>query len=140
MEGVGIVRKVINNKIVVEFVRQSACGESCATCNAKCAESEVEFLEFNNNISAKQGDLVRIKNNEKSILSYKFLVYGLPLLLFMVSTSFAYFIFNKYSINSKDLMSLIVGIISLVISFIIIKSVDSKYKKNNNTAILLEKL
>lgn len=140
MEGVGIVRKVDNNKIIVEFVRQSACGESCATCSAKCAESEVEFLEFNNNISAKQGDLVKIKNNTKNILSYKFLVYGLPLILFMTSTSAAYFILNKYSINNTDLISLIVGIISLVIAFIIIKSIDNKYKKSTDAAILLEKL
>jgi len=140
LEGVGIVRKVDSNKIIVEFIRQSACGESCATCSAKCAESEVEMLEFNNNINAKKGDYVKIKNSEKSILSYKFLVYGLPLIFFMTSTCLAYFIFNKLSLNSKEIFALFSGIISLAIAYVVIKSIDKKFKENNKASILLEKL
>ena len=58
MESIGIVRAKNNNKIFVEFTRESACGESCATCSAKCAESKTELFEFPNTISANIGDLV----------------------------------------------------------------------------------
>lgn len=140
MESIGIVKAKNNNKIFVEFTRESACGESCESCNAKCAESEQELFEFNNNISAEVGDIVKIKTNDKSVLSYKFLVYGLPLLLFMSSISISYYIFNRVGLINKDLMSLIVGILSFVISFIILRKVDSRFGQISGSSILLEKM
>lgn len=140
MESIGIVKAKNNNKIFVEFTRESACGESCESCNAKCAESEQELFEFNNNISAEVGDIVKIKTNDKSVLSYKFLVYGLPLLLFMSSISISYYIFNRIGLINKDLMSLMVGILSFVISFIILRKVDNRFGHINGSSILLEKM
>ena len=140
MESIGIVKAKNNNKIFVEFTRESACGESCESCNAKCAESEQELFEFNNTISAEVGDIVKIKTNDRSVLSYKFLVYGLPLLLFMSSISISYYIFNRVGLINKDLMSLIVGILSFVISFIILRKVDSRFGQISGSSILLEKM
>lgn len=140
MESIGIVKAKNNNKIFVEFTRESACGESCESCSAKCAESEQELFEFNNNISAEVGDVVKIKTNDKSVLSYKFLVYGLPLLLFMSSISISYYIFNRIGLINKDLMSLMVGILSFVISFIILRKVDNRFGHINGSSILLEKM
>lgn len=140
MESIGIVKAKNNNKIFVEFTRESACGESCESCNAKCAESEQELFEFNNTISAEVGDIVKIKTNDRSVLSYKFLVYGLPLLIFMSSISISYYIFNRVGLINKDLMSLIVGILSFVISFIILRKVDSRFGQISGSSILLEKM
>lgn len=140
MESIGIVKAKNNNKIFVEFTRESACGESCESCNAKCAESEQELFEFNNTISAEVGDIVKIKTNDRSVLSYKFLVYGLPLLIFMSSISISYYIFNRVGLINKDLMSLLVGILSFVISFIILRKVDSRFGQINGSSILLEKM
>lgn len=140
MESIGIVKAKNNKKIFVEFTRESACGESCESCNAKCAESEQELFEFNNTISAEVGDIVKIKTNDRSVLSYKFLVYGLPLLLFMSSISISYYIFNRVGLINKDLMSLIVGILSFVISFIILRKVDSRFGHISGSSILLEKM
>lgn len=140
MESIGIVKAKNNKKIFVEFTRESACGESCESCNAKCAESEQELFEFNNTISAEVGDIVKIKTNDRSVLSYKFLVYGLPLLLFMSSISISYYIFNRVGLINKDLVSLIVGILSFVISFIILRKVDSRFGHISGSSILLEKM
>ncbi|MDU5418415.1 SoxR reducing system RseC family protein, partial [Peptoniphilus harei] len=111
MESIGIVRAKRENKIFVEFTRESACGESCEACNAKCAESEQELFEFNNTISAKVGDIVKIKTNDKSVLSYKFLVYGLPLVLFMSAITISNYFFNKMGLGNKDVLSLVMGIL-----------------------------
>lgn len=140
MESIGIVRAKKENKIFVEFTRESACGESCEACNAKCAESEQELFEFNNTISASVGDIVKIKTNDKSVLSYKFLVYGLPLVLFMSTISLSYYIFNRMGLANKDLMSLIVGILSFVVSFIILRNIDKTYGHASGASILLEKM
>lgn len=140
MESIGIVKAKNNKKIFVEFTRESACGESCESCNAKCAESEQELFEFNNTISAEVGDIVKIKTNDRSVLSYKFLVYGLPLLIFMSSISISYYIFNRIGLINKDLMSLMVGILSFVISFIILRKVDSRFGHISGSSILLEKM
>lgn len=140
MESIGIVRAKNENKIFIEFTRESACGESCEACNAKCAESEQELFEFNNTISAKVGDIVKIKTNDKSVLSYKFLVYGLPLVLFMSAISISYYFFNKMGLNNKDLFSLIVGILSFVLSFVILRTIDNKNRQISGASILLEKM
>lgn len=140
MESIGIVKAKRENKIFVEFTRESACGESCEACNAKCAESEQELFEFNNTISAKVGDIVKIKTNDKSVLSYKFLVYGLPLVLFMSAISISYYFFNKMGLDNKDLFSLIVGILSFILSFVILRTIDNQNRQISGASIILEKM
>ena len=140
MESIGIVRAKKENKIFVEFTRESACGESCEACNAKCAESEQELFEFKNTISAKVGDIVKIKTNDKSVLSYKFLVYGLPLVLFMSAITISYYFFNKMGLGNKDVLSLVMGILSFILSFIILRSIDNKNRQISGASILLEKM
>ena len=140
MESIGIVRDKKENKIFVEFTRESACGDSCESCNAKCAESEQELFEFNNTISAKVGDIVKIKTNDRSVLSYKFLVYGLPLVLFMSTITISYYFFNNMGLDNRDLFSLIVGILSFILSFIILRTIDNKNRQISGASILLEKM
>lgn len=140
MESIGIVRAKDNNKIFVEFTRESACGESCESCSAKCAESERELFEFKNTVSANVGDLVKIKTRDKSVLSYKFLVYGLPLILFMSTITISYIIMSKTSMGNIDLISLIIGVFSLLISHLVLKEIDHKFNKTNKAAIFLEKM
>lgn len=140
MESIGIVRAKNGNKIFIEFTRESACGESCESCSAKCAESEREFFEFSNTISANIGDVVKIKTKDKSVLSYKFLVYGLPLILFMSTITLSYIIMRNTSLGNIDLISLILGVFSLIISYFILKKIDSTFKRTNNGAIFLEKM
>lgn len=140
MENIGIVRAKNNNKIFVEFTRESACGESCESCSAKCAESETELFEFPNSVSANVGDLVKIKTRDMSVLSYKFLVYGLPLILFMATITISYIVMSHTSMRNIELKSLIMGIFSLLISYFILKEIDHKLKKTNKGAIFLEKM
>ncbi|MGF0095419.1 SoxR reducing system RseC family protein [Peptoniphilus sp. SGI.035] len=140
MESIGIVRAKNNNKIFVEFTRESACGESCESCSAKCAESESELFEFPNTLSANIGDVVKIKTRDRSVLSYKFLVYGLPLILFMSTITISYYLMSKMFMKNIELMSLIMGIISLIISHFIIKGIDKKFQKANKGDIFLEKM
>lgn len=140
MESIGIVRAKNNNKIFVEFTRESACGESCESCSAKCAESESELFEFPNTLSADIGDVVKIKTRDRSVLSYKFLVYGLPLILFMSTITISYYLMSKMFMKNIELISLIMGIISLIISYLIIKGIDHKFQKANKGDIFLEKM
>ncbi|MBS5945714.1 MAG: SoxR reducing system RseC family protein [Peptoniphilus harei] len=140
MENIGIVRAKNNNKIFVEFTRESACGESCESCSAKCAESETELFEFPNSVSANVGDRVKIKTRDMSVLSYKFLVYGLPLILFMTTITISYIVMSHTSMGNIELKSLIMGIFSLLISYFILKEIDHEFKKTNKGAIFLEKM
>ncbi|MDY3903116.1 SoxR reducing system RseC family protein [Peptoniphilus sp.] len=140
MESIGIVRAKNNNKIFVEFTRESACGESCESCSAKCAESESELFEFPNTLSADIGDVVKIKTRDRSVLSYKFLVYGLPLILFMSTITISYYLMSKMFMKNIELISLIMGMISLIISYLIIKGIDHKFQKANKGDIFLEKM
>ncbi len=140
MEGIGIVRKVIDDKIIVEFMKKSACGESCDSCNAHCAESQLEYLEFKNTVSAKVGDLVKLDVNDKSVFNYKLLVYGLPLLFLLGGTSISYSILSTNGVNNIDILSLIIGLCFMAISYFIIHRIDKKFQKNVSSLMILKKM
>lgn len=140
MEGIGIVRKVYDGRIIVEFMKKSACGDSCDSCNAHCAESQLEYLEFKNTISAKVGDLVKLNVNEKSVFNYKLLVYGMPLVFLIMGISIAYSLLSKNGIKNVDLISLIIGLCSMAVSYLIINKIDKKFGKNSSSLMILEKM
>lgn len=140
MESLGIVRETIDDIIVVEFMRKSACGDSCESCSAKCAESKLEYLEFKNTISAKVGDIVKLNVNKKAIFNYKLLVYGLPMIFLMLGITISNLLLNKNQINNSDILSLIFGMLSMGCSYLIIKKIDNKFKYNSTNLMIIEKM
>ncbi|WP_308534040.1 SoxR reducing system RseC family protein [uncultured Peptoniphilus sp.] len=140
MEKLGIVKEVIGNKLYVEFTRDSACGESCATCTAKCAESKTEVLEIDNLINAKKGEVVEIISKPQNILSYFLLVYGLPLLLMLLAISLSYYFLSKTNLKNFEVLSFFIGFGSLIPSYLIIRFIDRKNAKAKDSYITLKRL
>lgn len=140
LEERGIVRSTDAEYIYVEVVRASACGGHCSTCAAKCAESKSEIIKFPNTIHAQVGDVVVVRSNSKSVLSYICLVYGLPLIVMIVAISVSNLLFSFLNIERKDLYSFFIGIICLMLSYLIIKKIDSKYEKKAHTLMMVEKI
>ncbi len=82
METYGLVKKITGDKALVKVVRESACGGNCAACNA-CGNREIE-LTVNNPIEAQIGDVVKITSSSRQVLQSVFLLYLLPVLLFVI--------------------------------------------------------
>ncbi|MDO5715878.1 MAG: SoxR reducing system RseC family protein [Tissierellia bacterium] len=140
MEELGIVRKIFENEIYVEVTRAGACGSNCSSCNAKCAESKSEILRLNNTIDAKVGDIVKLKSDSRAVLTYIFLVYGLPLIVMIMAITISNYVFFKINIQLKDLWSMVVGLCALITTYLMIKKVDQKFSKTAGSIITLEKL
>ena len=69
----------------VKVERLSACGKSCASCGAGCADKQVLTVEAENPIGAKPGQRVVIETSTKGVLGAALLVYILPILCFLAA-------------------------------------------------------
>ncbi|CDZ75032.1 putative membrane protein [Peptoniphilus sp. ING2-D1G] len=124
MQREGIVVKVVEDNIEITTVRPSACGESCETCSAKCAESKTMTQTFPNTINAEVGDRVVIEVNDKNYLKYILLVYAVPLVFFIAGVFFSSLIIKG---DHRQILSFFIGLIAMATSYLIIKKIDDKY-------------
>lgn len=140
MEQIGIVVNVENDYMDILSTRESACGSDCSTCQAKCSESKPFKLHVLNTIDAKPGDRVKIEMNSKAVLGYMTLVYGLPCLFFIVGVLVAFIVLENSIKNNVELYSFISGLVLMAISYIIIKSIDKKYKNLAKNNMIIRKI
>lgn len=131
MKNSGIVTKVDGDYLEIISMRASACGDSCENCHAHC-ESKPEKIKVINTIDAKLGDRVELEINSAKVLAYMGLVYGIPLIVFVVTIIIAFSILGE----EKQLFSLLFGILSLIITYLLIKKIDSSAKVNSNEITL----
>lgn len=82
MRETGIVMKTDGNMCQVSVHRKSACGENCASCKAACSSRE-HICTAKNSVGAKTGDKVVLETDSKKVLKWAFLVYILPILVFL---------------------------------------------------------
>lgn len=128
----GQVVSVANEKAHIVVHRQSACGSNCAACGGSCAENKVELIEINDAYGLKAGDFVELETDDKAVLSYIGLVYGVPLIFFIVGFLIGVAIFkNAYPAN-YEIYSALVGLVALIISYFCIRNVDKKFNHYKN--------
>jgi positive regulator of sigma E activity len=89
------------DKLLVAAIR---CGENYSIIKKK-------KITVENNIGAKEGDLVNLEMNEKDILKSALIIYLIPLLFFLVLLACAqYFLENNFLILLIGLVGLFLGI------------------------------
>lgn len=79
----GIVIKVHGDLCEVSVRRKTACGENCASCKAPCGARE-QLCVAKNVLGAAVGDRVAIEMDSRKVLKSAFLVYILPILVFLM--------------------------------------------------------
>ncbi|MGO3751304.1 MAG: SoxR reducing system RseC family protein [Peptoniphilaceae bacterium] len=135
MKQIGFVVEDNGDYVKVSSMRESSCGTSCENCSAKCGESKIHNQKVLNTIGAKVGDKVILETSFKTLISYIGLVYGLPLLFFIIGVIVSSN-FLGFNTNNAQLLNLLVGLLFMIFSFIIIKIIDSKYIKNKDFIVL----
>lgn len=113
-------------KVLVK--RDSACGDSCASCSMKC--NHTSTVSALNCVGAKPNDLVIIKTDTKIVLKSAFLAYILPLITFFVSYFLSFFITNNESV------SFITGAIFFLFTFIFLYFKDKSTQNKNIVKII----
>lgn len=98
-----VIKLLEQGKALVMVERMSACGENCAHCASGCSNKNRTTVVASNKISAGAGDEVVIKTKTSKILTAAFIVYIVPVFLFIL----AYAITN--SANLSDRTSIIIS-------------------------------
>ncbi len=80
----GVVKRDLNGLCEVIVRRKTACGDNCASCGGAC-KMNFGSVTAKNAVGAKAGDSVIIEMESKKVLLSAFLVYILPILVFLVS-------------------------------------------------------
>lgn len=132
MKQTGIVFELNDDKAKIIVTRLGACGSSCESCSAHCGENKQEYINVKNDIGLKIGDRVEITTDSKAVLKYIALVYGLPL-IFLISG-----VVIGMLLNLKEMYSLLVGFVFMIVSFIFIKTIDNK--NGSNHGFIIKKL
>lgn len=99
--------------------------EECTKCGMCMFPKNAGYAILNakNDIGAKEGDLVTIETNPKAKTLGIFLVFGVPLILILVSAIIGYFVIQK------EIWIFILSLISFVSWYTILAVIDKKLQK-----------
>lgn len=123
MKEEGFVKSTSDNICEVIIKRKTACGENCGSCKGAC-KLKLQSVKARNDIGAKSGDYVAIEMDSKNVLLSAFLVYVLPLVLFLLS----YEITSRLFRNTA--LTLIVSTALVTASFLSAMAYDRHHKED----------
>ena len=84
-----VIKKVTApDKVVVEVLRGTACGDDCESCGVCHYASKIR-VEATNGVGAQLGDRVEIEARTSRILGAAVLVYVVPFILFFIGYAIA---------------------------------------------------
>ena len=125
MEQLGLVEKADGKLLRVKIKRATACGENCASCGGNCSLTDKSVTAVNT-AGAKEGDTVVLEMNSKRILLASFMVYILPIIVFIAVY------FAVYAVKNSEAAAVMTGLVSMAAVFaadiIWDKKVSGKYK------------
>lgn len=125
MEQVGFVTAIKDGLADLEVRRVGACGASCESCHANC-EEKVEHIQIINSLDAEVGDYVELQADNKRVLSYIFLVYGFPLIGFLIGALIGTYGFKAIGVASYELYGFIIGVLALMFTYFYISKLDKR--------------
>ena len=95
-------------------------------------------IVMNNNLNVSVGDQVKIGVDSNIVLKYSIFLYGFPVLMFILSILLVNLFFP--TLKAIDTIGFVVGFITMIISFIIVKYVDNKYAYLATRAMYMEEI
>ena len=122
------IGQVIDSKgdiVRVKLQRHDAC-DHCNACSAG-VETEEMILEAENLCLAQPGDLVEISLEESNFLAAVVIMYIVPLVGLLIGIGIGYTVGGLLGIN-EEVMALVIGFVTLAITYLTIKSNEAKFK------------
>ena len=118
-----------DNMIEVSMTRKEACAK-CRACVAGLSEKEMK-IDAENNCFAKVGDWVEVQISPEGFISALFIVYGLPLVAFMIGLLPSYFILKPMLKlgNAGDVLSFFIGLACTGVVFLWIRKNEERWKQ-----------
>ena len=132
MKETGIVKDVSGEFCHVVVTLKSACGENCASCGGGC-KLQNQICLVKNTKNAKAGDRVEIEIDSITVLKSAFLVYILPLLVFIIT----YLALSDLSEPLAAVISL--GAMICIFALLFIRDKNKKSEYISHISQILEK-
>jgi sigma-E factor negative regulatory protein RseC len=132
MKKIAQVVKIQEETAFIKIARASACGDNCASCGSHCTDNGHIIKVKNDNYTL--GQLLEIETKDKNILLYSAIAYGIPLIIMIITAVLSY---NYLNIGNKEITSALTGILSLVISFYLLRYIDTHFLNEND---IIEKI
>lgn len=140
MEQQGYIVGIVDNKTAhMKMQRHSACA-SCGKC-ATTSEKKDILVEVDNSVGAKVGDRVVVNMESVNVLKAASIVYLLPLVGLLVGTIATYSILQYLgNINNIEILSGIVGLVLMIVSFFVLNKNDSKFRDSREYIPIVNKI
>jgi len=127
----GIILKIHGYTATIQINKAVACSH----CKAGCMERNgVMVTEAENPIGAKAGDTVSLGLNSKKALTATLVVFGLPLLALFIGVIVTSVVTKRIGYQNQGL-SIIVGMVAFLLTFIPVKAYDKQLKRSGSCSI-----
>ncbi len=123
MQETGTITRLNKNTMLVEFERTSMC-EKCGACERGQKNMIMEVTKLD---GAQPGDRVAVELPEGTLLKAALIAYGIPLVLLIAGLYIGGLLPEKTGLQiSKDLCSVICGLLLAGISYLILHLTEKK--------------
>ena len=121
-----VVRKIMDNNLAeIEVMRQSACGDSCASCSGCNKPNYTAKAVAKNPKNAQVGDVVNVRGSAGFVLKGASFVYILPLILFFI------FYLATNAITQVEGVSIALGVVGFALGIYFAGCYSKKLAKKN---------
>ena len=127
MEQIGKIENINGSTATILVKRITACGDSCAHCSASCRKKEIE-VEAEVTPDIQIGDYVEITTENEVMFKHILMLYGMPLALVLFTIFVVYYLLG--TTPNKDIISAVLGLLSLIVSHFILKKYDKMEMTN----------
>ncbi len=130
MKEIGTVKALKGKNAEIEIKRNAACGD-CGACHISKDQS-VMLTTANNPINAKIGETVEVEMEFANVFVAAFIMYGIPLVAFILGSSGVYFLVGVLNIGWDQVVtSFLAGLCLTAIVYFVIRKLDQKGLFNN---------
>ncbi|CEP49694.1 hypothetical protein GOD95_11985 [Paeniclostridium sordellii] len=134
-----IIELVDGTTAKIKMQKHSACA-ACGKCASSTDKKDI-IVEVDNNIGAKVGDYVEVNMDSVNVIKAAAIVYIVPLIALLGGTIVSYGILNFIDIGmNKEVLSGFIGIVLTIISYLLIKSKDRKFRESRNYIPIITKV
>ncbi len=127
MDQVGKIEKIEGNKATISVKRVSACGDNCKSCGSSCTQKSI-IIESDVTQEYQVGDYVEITTESEVLMKHILFLYGVPLLIMIATIGVVQLLLDN---PNKDIISAVASLLSLVVSYFILKAYDRKEMAKN---------
>ncbi|MBN2260534.1 MAG: SoxR reducing system RseC family protein [Clostridiales bacterium] len=139
MDKVGYVIGERNGRVILDVKKTGSCGEKCVTCQSHCEVPSVR-VELDNNLMAKRGDFVELGMNPRNLVKSTFIMYTIPVVMFIAGLSIAIKYFEARGFENYELYGLIVGFVVLALTFVLIRVITDKLNKDKPSILEMKQI